>query len=46
VNAVNLNVEINEVGVTIGIWAMGGFIFPLLIMPCIAIELGKINYKK
>ena len=35
-----------EVGVTIGIWAMGAFIFSILARTGIAIELGKIKYKK
>lgn len=35
-----------EVGVTIGIWAMGAFIFTLLSKVAIGIELGKIQYKK
>jgi len=35
-----------EIGVTIGIWAMGAFIFSILARTGIAIELGKIKYKK
>ena len=35
-----------EIGVTIGIWAMGAFIFSVLARTGIAIELGKIKYKK
>lgn len=35
-----------EVGVTIGIWAMGAFIFSLLARTGIAIEMGKLTYKK
>ncbi len=35
-----------EVGVTIGIWAMGAFIFTILARTGIAIELGNIKYKK
>ncbi len=35
-----------EVGVTIGIWAMGAFIFTILAKTAIGIELGKIRYKK
>ena len=46
VSAVTSNVEINEVGVTIGNWAMGAFIFSLLVRTGVAIELGKIKFKK
>ncbi len=35
-----------EVSVTIGIWAMGAFIFTILAKTGIAIELGKLVYKK
>ncbi|HHC79029.1 MAG TPA: polysulfide reductase [Flavobacteriia bacterium] len=35
-----------EIGVTIGIWAMGAFIFSMLARTGIAIELGKVKYKK
>ena len=35
-----------EVGVTIGIWAMGAFIFSILARIGIAIELGKIKFKR
>ncbi len=35
-----------EIGVTIGIWAMGAFIFSVLARTGIAIELGKLRYKK
>ncbi len=35
-----------EIGVTIGIWAMGAFIFSILARTGIAIELGKIKFKK
>jgi len=35
-----------EIGVTIGIWAMGAFIFSILARTGIAIELGKLKYKK
>ncbi|MCF6168749.1 sulfate reduction electron transfer complex DsrMKJOP subunit DsrP [Lutibacter sp.] len=35
-----------EISVTIGIWAMGAFIFTILAKTGIAIELGKIVYKK
>ncbi len=35
-----------EIGVTIGIWAMGAFIFSILARTGIAIELGKIKLKK
>lgn len=35
-----------EIGVTIGIWAMGAFIFSILARTGIAIELGKVKYKK
>ena len=34
-----------EVGVTIGIWAMGAFIFSILARTGIAIEMGKLNFK-
>ena len=35
-----------EVGVTIGIWAMGAFIFSILARTGIAIEMGKLTFKK
>lgn len=35
-----------EIGVTIGIWAMGAFIFSMLARTGIAIETGEIKYKK
>jgi Ni/Fe-hydrogenase subunit HybB-like protein len=35
-----------EVGVTIGIWAMGAFIFTILAKTGIAIELGEMKYKR
>ena len=35
-----------EIGVTLGIWAMGAIIFTLLARTAIAIELGKMRYKK
>ena len=35
-----------EIGVTIGIWAMGAFIFTILARTGIAIELKKLQYKK
>ncbi|AMC10500.1 polysulfide reductase [Lutibacter profundi] len=35
-----------EISVTIGIWAMGAFIFTILAKTGIAIELGKLVYKK
>lgn len=35
-----------EIGVTIGIWAMGALIFSILARTGIAIELGKLRYKK
>ncbi len=35
-----------EIGVTLGIWAMGALIFTMLARTAIAIELGKIRYKK
>jgi Ni/Fe-hydrogenase subunit HybB-like protein len=35
-----------EVGVTIGIWAMGAFIFTILARVGIKIELGEMKYKK
>lgn len=34
-----------EIMVTIGIWAMGAFIFTLLVKVAIPIELGKVRYK-
>lgn len=36
---------LTEIGVTIGIWAMGAFIFSILARTGIAIELGKLKYK-
>ncbi|WP_196886038.1 sulfate reduction electron transfer complex DsrMKJOP subunit DsrP [Aureivirga sp. CE67] len=35
-----------EIGVTIGIWALGAFIFTILARTGVQIELGKIKYKK
>lgn len=35
-----------EVGVTIGIWAMGAFIFTILAKTGIAVEIGKLRYSK
>ena len=35
-----------EVGVTLGIWAMGALIFTVLARTAIGIELGKLRYKK
>ncbi len=35
-----------EVGVTLGIWAMGAFIFTLLAKTAIKIETGALRYKK
>lgn len=35
-----------EVGVTIGIWALGAFVFTILARTAIDIELGKMRYKK
>lgn len=35
-----------EIGVTIGIWAMGAFIFSILARTGIAIEMGKLTFKK
>lgn len=35
-----------EVGVTVGIWAMGAFIFSILARTGIAIEMGKLTFKK
>ncbi len=35
-----------EIGVTIGIWAMGMFIFTVLMKAFIPIEIGKLRYKK
>jgi Ni/Fe-hydrogenase subunit HybB-like protein len=37
---------LTEIGVTIGIWAMGAFIFSILARTGIAIELGKLKYKE
>jgi Ni/Fe-hydrogenase subunit HybB-like protein len=34
-----------EVGVTIGIWALGAFVFTILAKTAIAIELGELRYK-
>lgn len=35
-----------EIGVTLGIWAMGALIFTLLAKTAIGIELGKLRYRK
>ncbi|MGB0896634.1 MAG: sulfate reduction electron transfer complex DsrMKJOP subunit DsrP [Flavobacteriaceae bacterium] len=35
-----------EIGVTLGIWAMGAFVFTILARTAIGIEIGKIRYKK
>ncbi len=35
-----------EVGVTLGIWALGAFVFTILAKTAIGIELGKIRYHK
>lgn len=35
-----------EIGVTLGIWAMGAFIFTILARTSIGIETGKLRYKK
>jgi molybdopterin-containing oxidoreductase family membrane subunit len=35
-----------EIGVTIGIWALGAFIFTMLARTAIEIELGKMRFKK
>ncbi|MEI6865395.1 sulfate reduction electron transfer complex DsrMKJOP subunit DsrP [Flavicella sp.] len=35
-----------EIGVTIGIWAMGAFIFTILARVAIEIEIGKLKFKK
>lgn len=35
-----------EIGVTIGIWALGAFIFTMLAKTAIEIETGKLRYKK
>ncbi|VAW16209.1 Similar to sulfite reduction-associated complex DsrMKJOP protein DsrP, partial [hydrothermal vent metagenome] len=35
-----------EIGVTLGIWAMGAFIFTMLTKTSIGIELGELRYKK
>ncbi|MGS0523851.1 hypothetical protein ACU8V7_00340 [Zobellia nedashkovskayae] len=34
-----------EIGVTIGIWAMGAFVFTILAKTAIGIELGELRYK-
>ncbi|MCV9385963.1 sulfate reduction electron transfer complex DsrMKJOP subunit DsrP [Reichenbachiella ulvae] len=34
-----------EIGVTLGIWAMGAFIFTILVKAAIPIEVGKLRYK-
>ena len=33
-----------EIGVTVGIWAMGMFVFTVLVKACIPIETGKLKY--
>ncbi len=35
-----------EIGVTIGIWAMGAFVFTILARTAIKIEIGELRYKK
>lgn len=35
-----------EIGVTLGIWAMGAFVFTMLAKTAIEIEIGKIRFKK
>ena len=35
-----------EIGVTLGIWAMGAFLFTLLTRVAIGIETGQLRYKK
>lgn len=35
-----------EIGVTLGIWALGAFVFTILARTAIEIELGKLRYKK
>lgn len=35
-----------EIGVTLGIWAMGAFVFTILAKTAIEIETGKLRYKK
>ena len=35
-----------EIGVTLGIWAMGAFIFTILAKTAIKIEIGELRYKK
>jgi molybdopterin-containing oxidoreductase family membrane subunit len=35
-----------EIGVTLGIWAMGAFIFSILARTAIKIEIGELRYKK
>ncbi len=35
-----------EIGVTLGIWALGAFIFTILARTAIGIELGKLRFKK
>ena len=34
-----------EIGVTIGIWALGAFVFTILAKTAIGIELGELRYK-
>ncbi|WP_248722680.1 sulfate reduction electron transfer complex DsrMKJOP subunit DsrP [Seonamhaeicola sp. ML3] len=35
-----------EIGVTLGIWALGAFVFTILAKTAIGIEIGKLRYKK
>ncbi len=35
-----------EIGVTLGIWALGAFVFTILARTAIGIEIGKLRYKK
>ena len=35
-----------EIAITIGVWALGAFIFTILAKVAIAIETGKLRYKK
>jgi molybdopterin-containing oxidoreductase family membrane subunit len=35
-----------EIGVTLGIWALGAFVFTILAKTAIGIEIGELRYKK
>ena len=35
-----------EIGVTIGIWGLGAFVFTILARTAIGVETGKLRYKK